>query len=95
MKVTTKITSGTLTSGERVEGVSTGYTQTGRVAFTSTWSGVFDREALDTHDGREMYLYFTDGHINGIPQAHHGFPTAQMDACGMFTLTETTASKVR
>lgn len=80
MKVTTQITSGNLIHGERVVGTSTGHTKTGRVAFTSAWAGTFDREAIDTHAGREMYLYFTDGHINGIPQAHHGFPTSQIEA---------------
>lgn len=79
MKVATQITSGNLVHGERVEGTSTGYSKTGRVAFTSTWAGTFDREAMDVHDGGEAYLYFTDGHINGTPQAHHGFPVANLE----------------
>lgn len=79
MKVVCTITSGSLVHGERVEGTSTGYTKSGKVAFTATWGGIFDREALDVHDGREMYLYFTDGHINGTPQAHQGFPSRQLE----------------
>lgn len=78
MKVIATITSGNLVKGEQVEGTSIGYTKSGRVAFTATWAGTFDGEEIDRHDGEEMYLYFTDGHINGIAQPNHGFPSAQL-----------------
>jgi hypothetical protein len=77
LTVASRVNSGTLTVGEVVTGESVGVHPSGRIAFRSTWSGVFDGTRLDAHDGREMYHYFRDGEINGTPQAMHGLSVKQ------------------
>jgi hypothetical protein len=72
MKVTATITSGTLTTGQRVEGQKVGK------SFRSTWSGIYDGQRPSEHDG-VMCHYFRDGDINGIAQGLHGFPVSQME----------------
>ena len=80
MKVVTTITSGELTEGTYVEGLSVGYTKTGRESFRSTWAGTFQGIEKDRHGGPEDYAYFTGGHVNGRVQGAHGFPVSNLEA---------------
>jgi len=86
-RVTNTIQTGTLTPGARVSGVAVGTRKNGRVAFVSTWDGVyagiqqpdpsdpFIDERGNKHPGDPIHL-FRDGHINGIAQTYHGFPVS-------------------
>lgn len=77
MTVASRINTGELIEGQRVSGVTVGVHPTGRVAFRSTWSGVFDGTRLD--EGT-MYHFFRDGEINGLEQRLHGFPVSHLTA---------------
>lgn len=68
-----------LVLGEHAEGESRVYTESGRLRFVATWSGVYMGTKVSEHEeaeGEVIHL-FRDGHINHIPQARHGFPVSQ------------------
>lgn len=67
-----------LTAGQFVTGTSVGTSRkTGRVRFTSTWSGVYVGIEASDHTGEPMHV-FRDGEMNGIPQGTFAFPVNQV-----------------
>jgi hypothetical protein len=67
-----------LVIGRHVTGSSIGYHRgSGRVAFRSTWSGIYQGVHESQHDPGQYVHLFMDGDVNGIPQTSHGFPVDQ------------------
>lgn len=71
-----KITHGSMIVGQRVAGITEG--TDGERSWTATWRGEYVGSWMD--EG-ELYNYFRDGEVNGMPQSCFGHPAAdQPDA---------------
>lgn len=69
-----------LIPGAFITGTSVGrHPRTGRVAFRSTWDGVYVGVVPSEHTGEPVHL-FRQGHINGVAQSSHAFPAETLVA---------------